>query len=311
MHTILHIGIQKTGSKSLQHWMAELASRDHRVAVPRSPDGTAWHKPLHLSLLEGTATHLETLTQTLRGTTSTHAFVSYEGFFELPDPLANQLVGALCPDQTVIFLRDQVGYLNSFANQVIKAHRTSWDDIVRQIASSRTLQPTLDFATLVRRWADRVEPGDVVPLAYSSTADSIERFVGAINPPLPTGYSPTQQPGLNPALDAFGLAVLRESKRRLQAPNALPALVTRAHQMLSEHFVDSRCGDGAPLLLEPRLVDDITTMYAASNRRLHEEFGIELKFATPVATRFVNLDEEAQRPECREMVDELLAAIRN
>jgi hypothetical protein len=303
---VLHIGIHKTGSKSIQHWLSTVSDKKAGLFIPRTTAGGTWHKPVHEDLLRGGTAELSLLADSISTMDARHALVSYEGFFELPNPAARTLVATLAPTRTILFVREQVGYLNSFSNQMIKAHRTSWDDIRRHQRSLTEFNPNLDFHALANRWVSLLDPGTLDLLRYDAGEDSVGSFVAA------AGLSdyllgvPIERVRRNPALDEFGLAVLLEAKRQTPQRSLLPTLVTVAHELLQDHFHPVDDCEPIPNLLDPESIEQIKAHYDAGNRRLHDELGVSLDFAHVSSGPRVDLERLASEPTCRRMVGRVL-----
>lgn len=304
-HRILHFGIHKTGSKSLQKTISEAAQRNSSLLATTSSGGATWHKPLHEELLSGSNRELEALRRVWSNSSANYGFVSYEGFFELPDECAQRLVRVVEPTLSIIFIRDQASYLNSFMNQVIKAHRTTWDDILAQERAGRHLRPHLDFATMLRRWQSLLPDRTLRPIVYEPSEDSVRSLVKQTGLPLGPAELANSH-SINHALDAFGLAVIREAKRRTTNPAALPGLVTIAHRLLANHFVDTRKTSHAPVVLDALAIERISELYSAPNEQLLSDFGLQLSLSDLSRFGFADLDAEAEKADCRSLVEEIL-----
>lgn len=88
MNWIIHIGYQKTGSKALQHFLANEPHRrpGTRISYPVAGRDGHWHRPMHDQLLAGNTQYLRAAIEEASAGDSQRAVLSFEGFCTMPLP---------------------------------------------------------------------------------------------------------------------------------------------------------------------------------------------------------------------------------
>ena len=130
---VIHIGVAKTGSKALQTFLSSELVRLHGEMgfYPTSGRAGIWHEPLHDELLAGNTSALAAAVSEATSQSARLTFLSYEGLCDLPTPGIRDLQQKVGSAKIVLFLRRQDQIVNSFYNQLIKAHRSTIEDIER------------------------------------------------------------------------------------------------------------------------------------------------------------------------------------
>jgi hypothetical protein len=250
MDLIIHIGYQKTGSKALQRFFAHEPGRraDGALYYPVAGREAGWHKPIRDELVAGGDAALHAAVAEAEASGCAHAVLSFEGFSTMPAAAVRAMRAVTGPARIVMFLRRQDDLVNSMLNQLVMAHRTSYEWIEEYESTLADYDPLLDYRALLQVWADSFGEDALVPLLYAKDEDAAVRFGRAVGidvaPAAPTATNP------NPALDAESYRVLRELKRGADDA-ALPALVDQAHARLRERFVDTFRQPGISLVDAP------------------------------------------------------------
>jgi len=264
----VHIGMQKAGSTAFQKTIA--ANAPHLAAAglvwPSSGRAGTWHLPL---LEDEGLRFVEPLKSELAGAKG--AVISYEGGYLAPDAVISGLAsaGRLNP---LMLAREPVGWLNSFFNQLIKAHRVPWGEIRDFDIDAPRSSRALAIEPHVERWARRCDkPDDFLVIEYERAirfSDVFRRWTG--HSLLSGGVS--ENP--NPAADVSSLRVLAMIKRELAGADAstLFRAMTLAHARLNESWVDTRTTQAAMFLTEAEQ-QSVLTRYAPGFRRVFEKFG--------------------------------------
>ncbi|AXS39083.1 hypothetical protein D1F64_02165 [Breoghania sp. L-A4] len=142
----------------------------------------------------------------------------------------------------LLYVRHPVDWINSFFNQVIKAHRVTITDIDTFSIENDRLANFLDIETHVARW--RTHGGDptITVRPYTHRTDVIGTFldwIGAEKRGLsPRSVASDFSVDPNPAADETSLRVLLDVKRRMKDRplEDLAAAMTRAHQALRDRW---------------------------------------------------------------------------
>ena len=284
MRWVIHIGPQKTGSKALQQFLLQQQERilSPRVVFPAEGRQGVWHQSLHNALLEGDSSAVATAVEHYREGADLGIW-SYEGLHELPAASVALFREALGEAQVVLFLRRQDERINSFLNQLVKAHRAPIEWIEAFEASILEYKPAFDYRATILSWAASFGMDAITPLIYDKRVGVVEPFCRAtgitLAPASASSLMANEQP-VNPALDVHGYRVLREMKAQRPSPEQLPDLVTRTLQHLTSSFVDTSLSEGVDLIGD----EDkraIMALYAESNEWVRSRWYPETKWPEP------------------------------
>src|SRR5262245_52013391 len=168
MRWAIHIGPQKTGSKAIQHLLAQEPERivAPRVIYPDEGREWLWHEPVYHALLAGDASAIVAARERYRDELFDLGIWSCEAFHRLPSDAISRFRDALGPAQVVLVLRRQDQRLNSLLNQLVKAHRVTIDQIEAFEAKLLEYQPEFDYRVTIEKWADAFGMSTISPLLY-------------------------------------------------------------------------------------------------------------------------------------------------
>jgi hypothetical protein len=311
MRCVLDLGIQKTASKCRQRFFAAEGRRivGRRFCYPAAGRNGAWHRPLYDALRRGDHGPLRAAAAEAEALGADLVILSYEELHKLDTPAIARLADSFPELHAVVFLRRQDDFVNSFHNQLHKAHRVPFADLLAFEAAIGDDDPHLDYDRMLERWGSVLGPRRVHPLCYDKRVSPVAAFFGAVDiAPDLAGYV---EPRPNPAIDAVGLAVLRALKRAVGDAPDLLAVMREAHRMLAPHFV---AADGAePDTLGPTLRARIMALYRDGNDRVRRRFFPGQAELFPPSARAegiigLALDSDASSPG--ELAEAILAAVR-
>jgi hypothetical protein len=277
MRHILDLGMQKTGSKARQEFFRRELHRirNHRAVYPAAGREGVWHLPLYLSLLNADRSALEAVASETRGRPDADlAILSYEELYRLEDAQIRWLKESLSDVVVVVFLRRQDQLVNSFHNQLHKAHRVPLSGLEAFEAHMLEYNPAYDHKATLARWTRVLGRGRVRPVVFTKSDSAVRAF--ARHAGLDVDFDGFVDEYPNRAMDAFGLAVLRWVKRLIRPDQSLVEAMNDAHRVLADHFVDP--ADNAErytLSLEARR--HILAIYHAGNEWVRQEFFPERK----------------------------------
>jgi len=314
MRCILDLGSQKTGSKCRQRFFTREGRRvvGRRFCYPASGRGGGpWHRPLYNALAGGDAAPLHAVADEAAAAGADLVILSYEEMHKLGVSAIEQLAACFPVLDAVVFLRRQDGFANSFHNQLHKSHRVSLAEIERFEAQLGDYDPHLDYAAMLARWSRVLGPQRVHPVRYDKQVSPVSAFFAAVE--IALNLSGYEEPRPNPAIDRFGLAVLRAVKQRLaDVGQPDPAAVMReAHQRLAAHFVTAD-GAGEVDTLGPALRARILAHYQAGNEGVRARFFPELDRLFPPLSPGPATDApapEADDAQVLRMADAIIAAM--
>lgn len=178
-------------------------------------------------------------------------------------------MGRLYP---LLFLRDATDWLNSFYNQLIKAHRVPWADIAGFSIDDPKIQSMLSIDEHLERWAERcVSASDLSVVKYGRDMDLqrvFETWTGRVLGSTYCGANP------NPAADLSSLRILSEVKRRVAGSDqqTLVRVMNAAHARLKRTWIDTQHAS-APVLLTEAEQRALKAKYEPAHNQLLKKFG--------------------------------------
>lgn len=242
---IIHIGTQKTGSKAIQHFLtSDLAtSTGGMLCFPESGREGVWHEPLYHDLVRGVTGRLEMVCREVAASGAREGVLSCEAFYRLPEDrirLLHEIVGI---STIVVFVRRQDQLINSLYNQLIKAHRVSFDQILKFEQMVDDYLPEFDHMVTVDRWGRVFGHDRIIPIIYHKQGSAVDRFMEHLHQSMDIDWLPARMTNAsvnpNPALDLRGLKILRRVKQLCPRDEDLPRLTNAAHSVLRDLFIDT------------------------------------------------------------------------
>jgi len=269
MQWVLHIGTQKTGSKAIQHVLSDELHRvvGATVYYPQSGRAGLWHEPLHDALSGGDRKLLAAALQEARAAGADYTVLSYEGLYELPVAALQLVRESIGEAQIVLFLRRQDSLLNSWYNQLIKAHKVTIDEIRNFERSLTDYHLAFDHSATLEKWASVFGWPCQRPLIYEKSSCAVDTFLGVLASGL--DRDALKLPNFNKALDARQAGLLRGVKEALGNSPRLPEIIQLLHEELAGELIDTfRVEESYLFDLATR--EKILSLYEESNERVRE-----------------------------------------
>lgn len=282
---LVHIGVEKTGSKALQQFMMRNTAALARFGVvfPQTFREGSWHR----ELFEGPArdARFDALRDEIAG--AKNALLSYERAYRAPDAQLDRLAALGGGLGALIFVRPQTELYNSALNQHYKAHRKTIADVEAFALDNEAVRARLDLNAQARRWERRLGAGRLHVRRYRLSASPVRdalRLLGVADDAAGDFEWPADNP--NRAADIRSLRVLRALKFELGGDrDRLLRAVGEAHRVLSADWIDTRARP-APRLISATDIDRLRALYAEGNAALCARYGLaplELEAAPPAA----------------------------
>jgi hypothetical protein len=264
MQWVVHIGIPKTGSKAIQHFLASQANciADARLCFPAQGRVGVWHEPLYRSLCENNGRDLDAALLANDPQDWDICVFSYERFHNLPPRSVRMIFEKLGAAQIVLFMRQQDDALNSLLNQYAKAHRVCLDEIAEFERNLTDYDPNFDYQAIISNWSDVFGKKAITPVIYDKRTDSVRLFCDAIGVQIPATYEPMANP--NPALTRSAYDAFLSAKASVSELSKLPALVNRLRRDFADQMIDT-FREAGPLLFDDRVRREILRNYESSN----------------------------------------------
>ena len=271
MEWLLHIGITKTGSKAIQRFLASEAAGldDPRILYVRSGRSGTWHEEVFYSVQNGCAHLLADAKREAQSARADYAVLSYEGFHALPTERIQLVRDTLGDARIVLFIRRQDDHVNSWYNQLIKAHRVPFSEIESFERSTPVYDAALDYAAIIERWGSVFGHNALHILIYEKARCSVRALLDVMR--VPRSVLDGRTDNANPALTAELAAMLRGIKQMLGDRPELPQVVEAFHLEYGATFVDSYAR--APVyLLGSATCQAIMNQYVASNETVRRRW---------------------------------------
>ena len=289
MKWIVHIGTQKTGSKSIQKFICNNLStlQKYKLCYPESGREGIWHRPILKELIVGKTDKIKMAVNECIESSADLGIISYEALYKLSTPQIKNLYRILGPSKIILFIRRQDQLVNSRYNQLIKAHRVDFNCIKELESSITNYNPRFDHMLTIKRWSEVFSVENVVPIIYDKHSSSVEKFFDHIGfSDALSDYTP-EATNPNPALDFESLKILRMVKQINSDKKSLPHLITVAHRVLKDHFLDTY-NDGDHYLLSLPQREEIYRHYHDSNIEIKRTYFPDNDFLFPPLEPYEN-----------------------
>lgn len=248
----IHAGMQKAGSKAIQALCAEAAESLAEAGFKYADTGR--HGNWHRGIFEDLSGFAQPLLAEA-GDCGRALIISYEEMYLWSGGEIRRLAALFDKVRVLLVRRDFTSWVNSFVNQMIKAHRVSFADIERLLSKPDELAQRGDLDDHARRWRSALGAQAVEVVNFPrGEGDIRHEFCRWLD--LSIDIPPT--PNANPAADIGSLAVMYEVKRLAagQTPDMLVAAMAQAHAVLGDRWIDTRVVNG-PLVVSADQCQDL------------------------------------------------------
>lgn len=215
---VFHVGLQKTGSKTLQTYLLKHGKKNFHYA--RTGQAGFWHKDLFFG------DHPDQIEVALTEQREMPTVISYEDGYRCRDDVLRAISSVNGTKVTVFFVRDLLSWLNSFRNQVIKSERTSLGDVQRVFATTNFVRDAYNFEKYIPRWK---EVSDLKVLPYDKGTDTVAAFHKALG----VSYEANPISRANFSLNRDGAKVFLHLKSKNLEQNAQIAI---SRELTRKHF---------------------------------------------------------------------------
>lgn len=243
-----HIGMQKAGSKAIQHF--SLANQDalskHGVTYARLTEKGAWHRTLFKD-------YDDTIDDAVAGLCRDHGRVvfSFEKAYVVDDDVIRRFTGHGASCHVFFVVREPVSWVNSWMNQIVKAHTSSHRQFKRFAVGSDNIAAVLSVDQQLARWETVVGRDNITAIEYIPQVNVLDAYLEWLQIGDDARADFDFAPGdPNRALDERSIRVFINVKRRAQKLDRtnLSRVMREAHARLT----DIAQADSTPF----RLVDD-------------------------------------------------------
>jgi len=251
-----------------------------RAIYPNTGREGCWHRPLYESLHNDDRSLLDAMSEELRcsNVKPDVVFLSFERFFDL-GRLHIQWLNESFPNlKVVIFLRRQDQLVNSYLNQMYKAHRVTIGEIKLFEASALNYNPLFDYQEMLERWEMVVGKENIRAVLFDKTKSSVDKFFEACE--IDVDFEGYQEAFPNTAIDEYGLSVFRCVKTLIKNRRDLPEIIQQVHERLVDHFVCAKNNEENYLFTKKQR-QKIMENYQSSNELVRKEFFPELECLFP------------------------------
>ncbi len=253
-----HIGMQKAGSKAIQHFSVNNKDALKAVGITyaRSTERGVWHRKLFTEYDD----KMDDVVKTLMRRNEV-VVLSFERAYLTPKLVIARLA-SLASEMNVLFVaREPVSWLNSWINQIAKAHRSTYEQFLSQTHDTGAVRDALSVDQQLARWEEFTERSRITVVDYGAHESVLEPYMDWL------GIAPDVRATLthgeddpNKALDEQSLRVFLEVKRRAASIDRvnLSRIMQRAHDAL-DHLEAPVCEPFR--LVDDRLARDIVATY--------------------------------------------------
>jgi len=273
-----HIGMPKAGSKAIQHFSVNNkdALGTLGITYARNAERGVWHRKLFTEYDDAMD---DMIAATIAN--SDVVVLSFERAYLVPKLIIARLASLASEMHVFFVVREPVSWLNSWINQIAKAHRSTYEQFLTHSRDAGAVRETLVIDEQLARWEQFTDRSRITAVEYAAHDNVIVPYMDWLGIPAEARDGLTfGNDDPNKALDESSLRVFLEVKRRVGRANriALAQIMQRAHEALQRI---------EPMQSDPfRLVNDafaaeIVDTYQPRFDKVMSRYG-----APDVATRF-------------------------
>ncbi|MEM8663833.1 MAG: hypothetical protein AAGF49_06890, partial [Pseudomonadota bacterium] len=206
-----HIGMQKAGSKAIQHFSATNAEQlfAQGFRYPRNLCKGVWHRDVFTNY---SALIDERIGKHVRRPQS--VVLSFERAYDAPDELIERLAKHADELHVLLVVREPVSWVNSWMNQIAKAHRSPYVNFEGFYPDAPNIAKLLDVDGHLSRWEAKTTADRIQVVEYDPKGDVVEPYLAWLGvDPDRNRFEPVEGDP-NKALDEASIRVFLEVKRR-------------------------------------------------------------------------------------------------
>lgn len=262
--------MQKAGSKAIQHFSVDNKEALGALGITyaRGVDRGVWHRRLFTEYDDEMDDRIKAIMRR-----NDVVVLSFERAYLTPKLIIARLA-SLASELNVFFIvREPVSWLNSWINQIAKAHRATYRQFLDQTNNSDAVREALSIDMQLARWEEFTDRSRIRAVEYAAHDNVIHPFMDwlGIAPDARAAFDLSSDDP-NRALDEASLRVFLEVKRQAGNVNriALSRTMQRAHDAVSE----MRGARGEPFrLVSDEMADRIVEAYQPAFDRVMDRYG--------------------------------------
>lgn len=263
----IHLGSQKTGSKAIQNLLTENNSilQSKNLVYPENFSKGVWHRDLFMNFSTDHRQMLEELTTGKR-----RPIISFENAYEASQSQIADVTRGFSNIELLFFTRHPTSWINSFKNQIIKAHKASIKTYRNFDVTSSQVINKFRWDKYIENWRDNADIAGCRVENYSGGIDVLSTTLNWLGVSEYEGDFVRQETNPNKALDVESARIFLALKEKIEGVPDKTRIeaIRRAHSATKEKWIDTHIGAGM-FLLSSEEVDHINTeILPIANRAL-------------------------------------------
>lgn len=302
--------MQKAGSKAIQHFSVDNKEALGALGITYARGGVdrgVWHRRLFTD-------YDDEMDDLIKSIMRRHdkVILSFERAYLAPKLIIARLA-SLASEMNVFFVvREPVSWLNSWINQIAKAHRATYQQFIDQTTNSEAVREALAIDEQLARWEEFTPRERITAVEYAAHDNVLDPYMDWLGiPPSERARFKLSGDDPNRALDEASLRVFLEVKR--QAGKIKRAELSRTMQRAHDAVDQIRAASGEPFrLVGDEMAAKVVETYQPSFDRVMQRYGapgITTRFAETRAATLQRrvLDEFEPLPEELALAHEIVA----